>query len=382
MQYHRVRELYELQLENEANSIVLQMDPNNVYRTNKSYYVTVPADNARYISEQYESILSDEEILNELIEASGYDCTPTVIRKLVGVSYESMGSPTIWGDYGLKPYHGKVTVRAFGATSEVGEALLSVLDAHVIALHDSYIDNGVLLSYEVLSQSNIEGFSSTVYEAQEEQKKILKGYVNEIDTYKKELSADDMFYYSAMYEPSEEESSPIIRLIKYAILLGAVSCFLICGYYAVRFVFDGHLKTADELREYGLYTIACLETGTPRKADFVDNMFNSGKLPTNSKEYLLNALKAMCDGKTVLCGDAQDENAVEVMNWIASQMENATVTDMLAKDENGLISAKDANCAVLFVRLWNTTAFDLKRELQTLKQIDRTVKGVVVLRGN
>ena len=154
-----------------------------------------------------------------------------------------------------------------------------------------------------------------------------------------------------------------------------------CGCYGVLFLLDDHIKTAHEVIDYGLYTIACLQTGDMKKQDFVDKLFASGKLPTNSNEYLLNALRALCTGKTVLCGNKQDTQAVEVMNWLSSQMDELCVTDMLAKDENGLITAKESDGAILFIRLWKTTSFDLKRELYVMKQIEKPVKGVVVLRG-
>lgn len=40
-----------------------------------------------------------------------------------------------------------------------------------------------------------------------------------------------------------------------------------------------------------------------------------------------------------------------------------------------------AGVAATGVRLWKTTAFDLKRELYVIRQIEKPVKGIVVLRG-
>ena len=45
------------------------------------------------------------------------------------------------------------------------------------------------------------------------------------------------------------------------------------------------------------------------------------------------------------------------------------------------IAAKESEGAVLFIRLWQTTLFDLKRELFVIKQLGKTVKGVVVLQN-
>ena len=220
--------------------------------------------------------------------------------------------------------------------------------------------------------------------AQEAAFETLKAHKDKIINAEKQLTADEKLYYTWTYNPDELEFSLVDLLkpaIKYAVLFGALFCVMACVCYGVLFLLDDHIKTAHEVTDYGLYTIACLHTGDVKKQDFIDKMFSGGKLPTNSKEYLLNALRALCTGKTVLCGNKQDTQAVEVMNWLASQMDDLCVTDMLAKDENGLITAKESEGAILFIRLWETTAFDLKRELYVMKQIDKPVKGVVVLRG-
>lgn len=381
LQYNRVQELYELQKETNAKSIILQMDPNQVYRTSRTYYMTVPISDVNLISDRFYMIASDSNVLDELIEASGYDCDHRVIKELFGLSFSTIGSPTVWGQYGLTPLHAKVSISAMGPNEEIGEAILKVLDTHVLALQKTLSSEYSNFEYSLLDDNNQFGYDSGVRSSQESATNTLKTYENEIVGLEEKLTGDDKFYYAWTYKPEEIEFSLLKQTIKFAILFGALFCMMACGCYGVLFLLDDHIKTAHEVIDYGLYTIACLHTGDVKKQDFVDKMFANGKLPTNSKEYLLNALRALCTGKTVLCGDKQDVQAVEVMNWLSSQMDELCVTDMLAKDEKGLITAKESNGAILFIRLWKTTAFDLKRELYVMKQIEKPVKGVVILRG-
>lgn len=381
LQYNRVQELYELQLEKNEESIVLQMDPNQVYRTHRSYYLTLPIDHVNLISERFDTILSDGAVLDELIAAGGFECEQRIVKELVDLSFSMVHSSTIWSQLGLGAQYAKLSISALAANEETGEALLSVLDKHVVALLDTLKNQYSQFSYEALDESHQSGYDNSVRSTQESAVNALKEYENEIIALEKDLNDNDMLFYTWTYHPEEIEFSPIKQMIKFAILFGAALCFMACGCYVILFLLDDHIKTAHEVIDYGLYTIACLQTTENRKQDFIDKLFGNGKLPDNSKEYLLNALKALCTGKTVLCGDSQDAKAVEVMNWLASQMNDLCVTDMLAKDEEGLITAKESEGAILFIRLWKTTAFELKRELYVMKQIDKPVKGVVVLRS-
>ena len=384
LQYERVQEQYEFQLKSNKKSVILQMDPQQVYSTSRSYYLTIPFNDANLISERFSMIASDSGVLDEVITASGYECDQQMIKELFELSFSIIESPAVWSGYGLFPMHAKVTLSAIGPNEEIGEAILDVVDSHVIALQETLSSEHSNFEYIKLNESNHFGYNSKVSSAQEAAFETLKAHKDKIINAEKQLTADEKLYYTWTYNPDELEFSLVDLLkpaIKYAVLFGALFCVMACVCYGVLFLLDDHIKTAHEVTDYGLYTIACLHTGDVKKQDFIDKMFSGGKLPTNSKEYLLNALRALCTGKTVLCGNKQDTQAVEVMNWLASQMDDLCVTDMLAKDENGLITAKESEGAILFIRLWETTAFDLKRELYVMKQIDKPVKGVVVLRG-
>lgn len=386
VQYEHFSQLYQLQLEKEASSVILRMDPNAVYSASRVFYITVPAEKAELFRQKYSLMISDTDVLQKLIDVSGLECDERAIKEIVSVSASTIMSSTLWGQLGFIPAYVKVTLSVVAPSEETEKALLNALDEQLMIMNERFAEIYEGFACEMLADSRQFGFDVTVGSAQASAADLMKDYASELVKLEEEMSDDDLFYYSQVHAPEEkldeekELISKIKRVIKYAIMFGALFCVLTVGWYGIQFLLDDHIKTAHEVREYGLYTIACLESGETKKT-LIDKLFAGDNLPANSKEYLLNALKALCHGNMVLCGDIHDGETAETMNWLASQMDELCVTDRLACDEKGLLTAKESEGAILFVRLWKTTTFDLKRELYVLRQIDKPVKGVVVLRG-
>lgn len=380
-QYNYTLEQYELQKEKEKQSILLQLDPDLVYRTTRSYYLTFPADDLNLFSERYRLILSNADVLDELIAASGLRCDHEAIQEIVYLSFTTLKTSTVWSQLGLTPMNAKVILSVRAPSEEIGEAMLGVLNTHVIALQESLAEESPSFSCKKLADTSELGYDSSVHSEQKEFSESLKAYGDELVTLKKTMTDNDLFYYAWTYTPDKISFSLIRQVIKYAVLAGAVLCILACGWYGVVFLLDDHIKTVQELTDAGLYPIACLQPADAQKQDFVDKLFANPVLPTNSREYLLNACKALCAGKTVLCGDAQDASTAEIMHWLASQMDGFCAMDLLTRDENGPIAVKESEGAIFFVRLWKTTVSQLRRELDIVKKTDKPVKGIVVLRN-
>lgn len=381
LQYYNTQVQYEVYKETEELSVLLKMDPMNAYTASRNFFISMPATDVDWIRMQYTQILSDVNILQEFVEASGLDCDQRTIKDLIGLGFSEIGASTWMGSMGFAPVNATVSINVLAPTEEVGLKLLNLLDEKVVQVHDQIAERYSTFTYERLSETSFEGYNSGVRSVQTDSMNTHVSYSTQIAELETVLTDDDMYYYLLTYEPEEIEFSMLRQIIKWAIVVGAVMCILAVGCYGVQFLLDDHIKTAHELHDYGLYTIAVLRVGDPQKEDFVDKLFAGSKLPTNSRAYLLNALQTLCSGKTVLSGDLKDAQTAEVMNWLAGQMDELCVTDKLACAEAGLATVKESDGAILFVRLWKTTAFDLRREMYVLRQIEKPVKGIVVLRG-
>lgn len=386
VQYEHYQQLYRQQLATEAASVMQQMNPNEVYFAQQVFFLTMPANWADLIRQKYALLLSDVDVVDGLIEASGFGCNEAAIKELVTVQMTVNEPATLMAQSGFVPATGKFTVNVLAPTQESGDAMLELLYEAIEAMNKEMAERFDGFDAELMAHTYQFGYDEDVQNAQKKAADVLNNYTSTLVKLEKEMSDEDLEYYAEVYgakhevDEAKELLAMIKRIIKYAIVFGAFACILAVGIYGVRFLLDDHIKTAHEVHEYGLYTIACLQPSAS-KITFMDKLFAGGNLPVNSKEYLLNAMKALGCGNMVLSGDIHDQETAETMNWLASQMEDLQVVDRLACDESGLLTAKESDGAILFVRLWKTTAFDLKRELYVLRQIDKPVKGVVVLKG-
>ena len=82
---YQYRQLYNKQLEYNQKSIIMQLDPNEVYAGVLEYYISA-GNNTGLLSELYQSILNDDDILEELKDASGFKCDTPYIKELISSS--------------------------------------------------------------------------------------------------------------------------------------------------------------------------------------------------------------------------------------------------------------------------------------------------------
>ena len=79
-QYARYQELYEEEVAWEEESVYLNMDPHNAYTGDIRYYLRLKESNSSMVSQLYSSILNTNEMYEDLIEASGLDCSIRAIK--------------------------------------------------------------------------------------------------------------------------------------------------------------------------------------------------------------------------------------------------------------------------------------------------------------
>lgn len=384
-QYEQFRQLYELQLEKRSASVVLQMNPNEVYSVSRAFYLAVPAEYAEMVRQKYAMMLENTQFLERLIDISGLNCTVHAIREMVAVNTSAVDAATVWENLGFAAAHIKVVFDAIGADEKTANTLMNELENQFELQMKQMIQSGISVASEKLSDVSQFGFSLSVGSAQDTLASLIKTYATEVTKLRSELSEDDLSYHAQVYHASAQSDGDkeVLRLIKKSVKYSAVFAVLFSGMmmfiYAVQFLLDDRIKTAHEVQEYGLYTIACLQDACVKKT-WVDRLLSDDRLPENSREYLANALKSFADGKMLLSGEMQDPQIADTMEWVAEHVENMFVSDCLAYDAVGLQNVIAMDGVILFVRLWKTTTFDLKRELDVVRKLNKSVKGVVVLR--
>lgn len=75
------RKLYDQQMNYNEHSIVMQMDPNQVYEGTLTYYLATGEQTER-LAQLFTDIVNDPAVLEELKEVAGLDCEDQYVKEL------------------------------------------------------------------------------------------------------------------------------------------------------------------------------------------------------------------------------------------------------------------------------------------------------------
>ena len=377
-QYAHYQELYDEQIRKEEESVYMNMDPENVWRGSKIYYLTAYETDLTRINEMYNSIFRNERIYYDLIEASGLDCTEMAIRDLAWVSFSKYEREEKENIFSKRERSFQVSIGTVAPTEEACRAMLNMLDERVQGINRLVERTYPNVKCELISDSCKVGYDSGVMNKRSESAGTLAHYVEQMGKIKKDvLTDDDMLYYSEVYLP-EEERELGLGWLKWGIVIGVLFGGMMVCFYGMMFLLNGSVKTIDELKNiYGLHLIACLDGEKKISRCPIDRMLTI-KPRYNSEAYLKAALAAMDVKNMHVCGDMENAQLAEKIKQLSGE-DSVTVSDRLAVGENAQRMAKDADGVVLYVQLWNTKQADLVRELEIAHHIHVPVLGVVVI---
>lgn len=379
-QYARYQQAYEEQLEYEAESVYLNMDPAQVYTASKTYLMRVDEAAVTAIREQYGVILQNSKIYEDLIEASGLNCTQRAIKELVGIAVrplEEEKNILIW----KKPRRNvTIALSAVAPTQEACQRMMNVLDEQVLQVTTLVQEKYSVLSHEVLLDDCSVGYAAGIEAAKTAATEKRGNYIAQMSTLEKTLTEDDMLYYEEIYPHEKKAEEKGLSFLKWALIIGILFGCLGFGIYAVQFITDGHMKSVDEPLAYGLHVFTCMEEteSKPKRATRLDHLLKP-KLQYNTADYLMNALNTMEPHPILLCGDQADADVAAVLAKAREQDPTLMVSSLLTVDESAYSLMKEANSVVLLVHLWKTKRADFEQELRICQKAGRNVAGVVVI---
>lgn len=388
-QYAVYQQLYQDQLKHTRASALLRLDPNAVYSGKMIYYLS-----AGYSTElaamQFDAILDEPDIWGELKKAGELSCEEQYVRELVNIGYTRREEPNVQlvssDDLSSLPRSAVIYVGVTARTQESCEAMLAVLreriagvDAQCRKAYENY-------RFEKISDQTYLSYSDSVASAQKEAADLKNTYVSQIKALEKELSADELDYYKMVYEPAQEpEEKGLLSRLKYPVLLAALFFLLAAGIYCVRFVLDGRVKTAADVRKaYGVHLLANLPSNAkPRRGldGWLERQSQKGEPVVNSREYLLSALTTLEKKNLLLCGASDDGAIQELTAWLSGQAPALQAHGLLQSDAQAQQAAPGCDGVVVFVHLWKTRRAELEREIEICRTRKIPLLGVVTLKA-
>lgn len=374
-QYASYHQFYEDEITRQAESIYMNMNPEAVYMANKSYYVAAQESDLNRISLAIGSIFQKQEVYDQVREKTGLTCSQRYLSELMSVWFTETEKRGIQLSDD-KSNDGRIYISVSAPSEEIGEAILTVLDAQVQAVCAQIAQTAEGgMTYEAMTQTSRTGYNGGVVSARENGTNQLASYLSTLSDIEKDLTDDDKAYYEQVYT---DDWKPKNKMLKWAVLGGFAFFVLAGGWYVLMFLLDGSVKETDELEErYGLHLLARVEPEGAVKKNLrgLDKLFAEKPL-YNDGAYLSAALSATGVSGLVLSGDLANAQIAQTMKT-AAQAGEYKVCDRFAVDAQAVADKTDG--VVLFIQPWVTKNAQVLRELEICEFNGLPVLGFVAV---
>ena len=395
---YQYRQLYNKQLEYNQKSIIMQLDPNEVYAGVLEYYISA-GNNTGLLSELYQNILNDDDILEELKDASGFKCETPYIKELISsyVSDDNAAFINVNSNVENVEKHSFVTYRVVSTNQKSCEKMLQVLRERVEALQAEYEETYGAYGVSEVSSAISQVTDTTYLNAQRDNVDRLSNYLSIMKNAESNFSDDEKTYYTNKYLAKEyvdsdnaeeakavllEEAEPVSKVKWLAI--GVILLVMIWGgYYVVRYLLDQRIKTVSELQNtYHLPVIGTVQTGMSNSKGLdkmLDHLYQNTKQKPDTLEYVIQAINAMQTEKAVLCGDTEIPEVKKLMEELSNSCEHMKTGDFISKNIESLEHAKAAGNEILVVHIDKNRRKEIEKEIESCRLQKISMVGVVVV---
>ncbi len=398
---YQYRQLYNKQLEYNQKSIIMQLDPNAVYAGVLKYYISA-GNNTGLLSELYQNILNEDDILENLKEASGFKCETPYIKELVSswASDDNAAFINVNSNADNVEKHSFVTYKVVSTNQESCEKMLQVLRERVEELQAEYEEAYGSYGASEVSSAISQVTDTTYLNAQKDNIDRLSNYLTTMKNAESAFSDKEKTYYTNKYlakeyaesENAEEAKAELLNEIEPVskvkwLAIGVILLIMIWGaYYVVRYLLDQRIKTVSELQNtYHLPVIGTVQTGTKDSKGLdkiLDRLYQNTRQRPDTLEYVIQAVNAMQVGKSVLCGDTEIPEVKKLMEELSESCEHVGIGDFISKNVDSLENAKMAGKEVMIVCIGKTSRQEISRELEICKLQKIQIAGTIIVECN
>lgn len=366
------RNLYEQQKEYNANSIIMQLDPNNMYEGKVTYYLAVSGDDSMTAA-TYTALLEDEKFLQELAETADTDAK--YVREIISADYDrSFFNETINDTAGVLTY----------SVVHYNEGVCQLLLEQLMRQVETYQLDASVYQFEKIADSVNEKANDDYIDSQNSYLSKENAYYNAVVNQESQFTGTDLAYYQTHYLNKEltgaddavEGNTAALgtdtavvaedNTVKY-MLVGIIGAFFIWGmFWGVKYLFDNKIHTKEELENrYGIPVIGHVCDDSKKK-----ELYDKWKKYTyDSAEYLGYTLSSLDDKGVVVCGLSETKVGGEGIYSYA---------DYFWRDISAMEKAKEIGNVVIGVKMNETTLAEVEREIDMCMVQNINVLGMIV----
>lgn len=394
------RKLYDQQMDYNEHSIVMQMDPNQVYEGTLTYYLAA-GEQTELLEQLYTNVINDENVVAELKEAVGLTCDDQYVKELLSctTSRDTVDENRSLTGSGSTVNDVQTTVTGNQVVDSVITYQIAYLDKETCEKMTEVLQNAIeptTQEYQTMYGSYTWNKLQTIVtvtvdqnylDQQRTSATLVDNYLTKLTKLEDAFSDTEMTYYQTVYLEAEQEAEGVQTsdpqngisvkdLIKW-LVVGIFGFVVLWGaYYFFKYLLDPSIKTLDEVKNMNISIIGHVENETEHP-NLIERLEQKKNGPSDIVEYLAAAIEALPGEKVLLCVDPAVEEEKQLGTALEQTAGKLHVVASVHGDADALEQAKHADGVILCVRLGKTSRKELIRELEVCRMQKIDVWGVV-----
>ena len=393
------RRLYEQQMDYNQHSIVMQMNPNQVYEGTLTYYLAA-GEQTELLSQLYMNLIDDQTVLAEVKAAAGLDCDDQYIRELLSssVAQKDTGDDTDLSGNVVNNLQVVVPDSALSKTiityqiayldKETCEKMTTAFKNAVEVVKQQYEDTYGVYDLDLVQNAVAVTVDQSYQDKQNTNATRVDNYLTKLVKLEDAFSDTEMAYYQEKYlaaehvdvaQPQEVQSGISVKDLVKWLLIGMFGLAVLWGaYYFLKYLLDPSIKTLDEVKQMGLPVIGYLgkENENPTIIERLEKKKNGSY---DTVDYVARMIE-MFHEKEILLGIDCD---VDVEKHLGEVLEQKTSkikkVNLIQTDVRTLELAAKSTGIIFGIRFGKTVREQLLRALEICKMQKIKVLGIVII---
>lgn len=378
--YRDYKALYDGLLAYGKKSVVLNMNPNEVFSASANYYYL--CENIKTAESFFNSFLNTE-AYELLVEASGLECETNDIKEMVEFWFSKTAESNLIVDSAYREVEqtGKLGISAFAPTQEALDGMMVQLKALVESANKELKMNGVKFETYLLNENESFGYSSSVVSKQQEFVNNRVSYLKNATTYMDKLSEDEKLFI-AYYYPDENTKLVTGFSKKWPALFAIILSFGVAAIYAVVFILSGKINCEGDINFVkNLYVIAFIEGKEKKGLNQVFEKWSRGYLPqSNSIEYAADYVNKLEAKSISICFNSDNELEKNVATKIKEYCKEKVELVGSMSDNESIEQISNTDEIVTIVCSGVTRKADFLRTLDVCGQFGKEANKMIVIR--
>lgn len=396
------KQLYEDQSQYRENSLLMQIDADNVYEGKLRYYILAGSD-TEYIGLLYQNILNSEDVLDALKTASGLKCDNKYIREILSCVV-SRGEDFYIGDTEdsfLKAgnyivQNVVIDYKISYSDKEICEKMLSALSDEVEKVHAECSQNYSDYDMRQINHSVTQTVRTDIANLQKNCMDLIGAYLTNIEKYEDAFDEKALAYYKTEYlgevvndeseevqAPAEVETVSVRSMVKW--LFAGTFFFCLCWVVVLVFfyVFAKRVRIPKDLEKtfhmpvFG--RMRDLNKGKNNIDRRIETMRKDHLKLADDIEYVIHSIIFLEKQKIVLCGNSKNQLFIHLSEKLQKSQMGVVKENFVCQDGSALDAAKNSDGVILLIELNETTYDDVRRELAVCHMQEIPVLGAVIV---